>query len=62
MTKIVFDYSGCENVAKINTGLFYEKEFEAKVRSLLSFTALRSWEAVLDLSKGAMRGEKRVCK
>lgn len=32
MTKMVFDYSGYKNVAKVNTGLSYEKEFEIKVR------------------------------
>lgn len=32
MTKMVFDYSGYKNVAKVNTGLHYEKEFETKVR------------------------------
>ncbi|MCQ1534419.1 DUF1638 domain-containing protein [Methanosarcina sp. KYL-1] len=32
MTKMVFDYSGYKNVAKVDTGLHYEKEFEAKVR------------------------------
>ena len=43
MTKIVFDYSGYKNVAKINTGLFYEKEFEAKVRE---FAELYGFEVV----------------
>lgn len=32
MTKMVFDYSGYKNVAKVDTGLHYEKEFETKVR------------------------------
>lgn len=32
MTKMVFDYSGYKNVAKVDTGLRYEKEFESKVR------------------------------
>lgn len=32
MTKMVFDYSGYKNAAKINTGLCYEKEFETKVK------------------------------
>lgn len=32
MTKMVFDYSGYKNVAKVNTGLHYEKEFETKVK------------------------------
>ncbi len=43
MTKIVFDYSGYKNVAKINIGLFYEKEFEAKVRE---FAELYGFEVV----------------
>lgn len=32
MTKMVFDYSGYKNVAKVDTGLYYEKDFETKVR------------------------------
>lgn len=32
MTKMVFDYSGYKNVAKVDTGLHYEKEFETKVK------------------------------
>lgn len=32
MTKMVFEFSGYKNVAKVDTGLHYEKEFEAKVR------------------------------
>ncbi|MPM35973.1 hypothetical protein SDC9_82567 [bioreactor metagenome] len=32
MTKMVFDYSGYKNVAKVDTGLRYEKEFETKVK------------------------------
>lgn len=32
MTKMVFDYSGYKNVAQVNTGLLYEKEFETRVR------------------------------
>ena len=31
MTKIVFDYAGYKKVGKINTGLMYEKNFDAKV-------------------------------
>lgn len=44
MTKIVFDYSGYKKVAKINTGLFYEKEFETKVRE---FAELYGFEVVV---------------
>jgi len=32
MTKIVFDYAGYRKVGKINTGLFYEKNFDEKVK------------------------------
>ncbi|WP_410507690.1 DUF1638 domain-containing protein [Methanosarcina hadiensis] len=32
MTKMVFDYSGYKNVAKVDTGLHYEKDFETRVR------------------------------
>ena len=62
MTKMVFDYSRYKNVTKINTGLFYEKNSRQKSGSLLSFTALRSWawQTVLNLSKGAMRGQKKA--
>ncbi len=31
MTKIIFDYAGYKKVGKINTGLGYEKNFDAKV-------------------------------
>jgi hypothetical protein len=43
MTKMVFEYSGYRNVAKINTGLCYEKGFEAKVRE---FVELYGFEVV----------------
>jgi len=32
MSKFVFDYAGYKRVARINTGLAYEKDFEACVR------------------------------
>ncbi|MGB9941423.1 DUF1638 domain-containing protein [Methanosarcina sp.] len=32
MSKFVFDYAGYKRVARINTGLIYEKDFEAYVR------------------------------
>ncbi|WP_440956591.1 DUF1638 domain-containing protein [Methanosarcina sp. Mfa9] len=32
MTKMIFDISGYRKVAQIDTGLYYEREFEAKVR------------------------------
>lgn len=44
MTKMVFDYSGYKNVAKVDTGLRYEKEFETKVkRNLQTASDLKSW-------------------
>lgn len=43
MTKMVFEYSGYRNVAKINTGLCYEKGFDAKVRE---FAELYGFEIV----------------
>lgn len=43
MTKMVFDYSGYKNVAKINTGLGYEKELETKVKE---FANLYSFEII----------------
>ena len=41
MSKFVFDYAGYKRVARINTGLVYEKEFEACVRE---FSALFDFE------------------
>jgi hypothetical protein len=32
LSKFVFDYAGYKNVAKMDTGLYYEKQFEAKVK------------------------------
>lgn len=43
MTKMVFDYSGYKNVAKVSTGLCYEKEFETKVEE---FARLYNFEII----------------
>lgn len=43
MTKMVFDYSGYKNVAKVSTELCYEKEFETKVEE---FARLYNFEIV----------------
>jgi hypothetical protein len=50
MSKFVFDYAGYKRVARINTGLAYEKEFEACVRE---FSALFDFE-ITDL-EGTMK-------
>ncbi|AEH60331.1 Protein of unknown function DUF1638 [Methanosalsum zhilinae DSM 4017] len=36
MTKLVFDYSGYENVGKICTGLSYEKDYDQKIEEFAS--------------------------
>lgn len=50
MSKFVFDYAGYKKVARINTGLVYEKDFEACVRE---FSRLFEFE-ITDL-EGTMK-------
>lgn len=50
MSKFVFDYAGYKKVARINTGLTYEKDFEVYVRE---FSTLFDFE-ITDL-EGTMK-------
>jgi hypothetical protein len=42
MSKFVFDYAGYKRVARVNTGLAYEKDFDACVKEFSTSLSLRS--------------------